>query len=940
MYFWYQTPGSKDWQIALASQRQSIIASHKPQFVTALDCDTDFTEDLSWEATAKVKYAATTHGVYFDFDAETPGDAIEHVRTFVGKLKEAGLNTHTVRFFLSGGKGFHLEIPLGAFRDKVPKTGIAGLPYIYKEIAYELSVPCLDFNVYSGRRGRMWRVPNIPRDDGKYKVPITEAELMVMTPEMYEAMVQAPRPTPPVEPAEYCPRLAVLFNIAEDKVQQNLKKRKDNKTAKRVLEQFKNQPPVSLQALMDGEGYAEGVSFQRIALQLSIAATNLGIKRDDFLKRCEGVCRKHTSDSTRYSDFPKRQRELARMYEYTEGNPCYEFSIGGLKSISTLAFDELETIGEYVPDPETPEGTIESDDQGINRGIRIHQGGFFVKTDDGFKRASDIGIAKPIQLIDNDSQNGDTIGYEVDVYVSGEFRGRKMIRTSDMQSKQRFQQWTGDQSASTQATDAQVSLLMDTLRKKTMGTNDRIYTLMREGLDLVTPHGMNVQDVVWSARSEVVSRLGYHYKLAPHIQTKGRSDLLSSPFLEDTPEARLTLTHLMNLNSPRNMAQCLGWMVACHHTALFRRFFNQFPILGLYGPSGSGKSTTVQILLWLHTFNTKIEVIGAGSTTQFAINAALANSASIPVVLDEYKPQEWDARRASFMREIQRNSYTGASMMSGRVNRDNNQLQTESYACVAPLIILAEALETETAVRERTVELALTKESRMGFDHEAAAEYLTAHPEQLCRMGHDIVNRAVHHLDLQLFRNRHLQNIKEIRQALGGTIFGRDRPIFNQAVCLTGFDIFRETVAMKLGDFGQERLAAARASLLSDTPDAMPIVQSEMSKTLGYMAEMSYGTGIDETTLYAGRDYIINGDNLELNLRFCYTKYRLHMGRLRLNPAYPTLASFEAALKPYGGVVTFNVTDSPIKMNSLTRVTCLSVSYLATDSIEAFKGGK
>jgi hypothetical protein len=47
----------------------------------------------------------------------------------------------------------------------------------------------------------MWRTPNVRRESGKYKVPITPEELMDMSVEDYQALCSQPRIRPaPAEP--------------------------------------------------------------------------------------------------------------------------------------------------------------------------------------------------------------------------------------------------------------------------------------------------------------------------------------------------------------------------------------------------------------------------------------------------------------------------------------------------------------------------------------------------------------------------------------------------------------------------------------------------------------------------------------------------------------------------------------------------------------------
>jgi hypothetical protein len=72
---------------------------------------------------------------------------------------------------------------------KPPKVGIAQLPQIYREMLYQVYTDTMDLRVYSGRSGRQWRTPNVQRENGKFKVPVTAAEIREMNSEDYQELV-------------------------------------------------------------------------------------------------------------------------------------------------------------------------------------------------------------------------------------------------------------------------------------------------------------------------------------------------------------------------------------------------------------------------------------------------------------------------------------------------------------------------------------------------------------------------------------------------------------------------------------------------------------------------------------------------------------------------------------------------------------------------------
>jgi len=112
-----------------------------------------------------------------DFDcADNPATALKEVRELcLVHLPELyGIDPHGLRYYASGGKGFHVEIPAKFFD---AQDGDPLLPLIYKRIASSwkerFNLTTLDLAIYSMGKGRMWRLPNVKRDNGQHKVPLS-----------------------------------------------------------------------------------------------------------------------------------------------------------------------------------------------------------------------------------------------------------------------------------------------------------------------------------------------------------------------------------------------------------------------------------------------------------------------------------------------------------------------------------------------------------------------------------------------------------------------------------------------------------------------------------------------------------------------------------------------------------------------------------------------
>ena len=358
---WMQLKGGEEsWLLFLADHEEQVIKDRAPAFTTILAADNDFTVgSMTAEDMAKVHYRGPW---YLDFDAPSIGEALPQYQKFLIKLRdEHGFDLNQASLYASGGKGFHITIPAECFIPKVKATGVVGLPAIFKEMANDTFVDCLDMRVFTARRGRMFRTSNVERPDktGVYKVPLSVEESFNLTPETYKVLCSAPRYLPPPAPATFNSSLGRLYSSAYTKVEKALKNRRKGKADAKLIQKFGEGIPPSIEMIMRGEGLLEGVGFQKIAIQLALTAHALAQTEEQFVSGCAGLLENHISDGNRYNTPGKRKVELARMFHYMAQNPCYEFSIGGIKSLMVKGtktpdldegqakLEEADTIAEF-----------------------------------------------------------------------------------------------------------------------------------------------------------------------------------------------------------------------------------------------------------------------------------------------------------------------------------------------------------------------------------------------------------------------------------------------------------------------------------------------------------------------------------------------------------------------------------------------------------------
>lgn len=313
------------WIEAPASQRHSIIASGRAEFVTALDLDNANEDPSLW----------TYRGpLYLDFDAEDINDTIKKFKQFLNKLvDEFEIDLNQIALYASGKKGFHIEIPQALFMPRVEP--MQRLPHIYKELAFGMYVDTLDLAVYTAKKGRMWRTPNFKRPGtGTYKVQLTPQEALAMTAESYAELVSAPRPLFKPEPAKtFNAGLALAWCKARDKAE-NSKARKlaSAKTEQEFAARFRGYAlPPSLLALAQGE-IPSMRGWNQTCTQLVVTSIACGTSLESLLDLCKPLVQAHQSDGHQYNTPAKRRRELARLYSYHETSG-YAVCAGGIRSI-------------------------------------------------------------------------------------------------------------------------------------------------------------------------------------------------------------------------------------------------------------------------------------------------------------------------------------------------------------------------------------------------------------------------------------------------------------------------------------------------------------------------------------------------------------------------------------------------------------------------------
>lgn len=940
--FYQKTPES-EWLPALAEHRDQVIREKQPPFVTILDVDSNFPEDMTAEEISAVRYKGP---LYFDFDSSSIAEVIPKFQEFLGKLTAMSIPLNTVEMYATGGKGFHCIISSLAFMSKPNPRGVQALPQIFKEMAYDVYIDTLDLRVYSSRKGRQFRTANVVRTNGRFKVPITVDEALGMTPELYETLTSAPRYLPPPATPVFNTELALSYEKAASKIERALKNKKKAKVDESMLKKFQGNFPPTVEAIMRGENVLEGVGWQKLSLQLAIAAHALGKSEAELVGGCEGLIASHKSDGNRYDTPPKRRIELSRLYQYLDGNPCYSFSLGGLRSLlapgtpapdlSSDALPEPEVAGEEQPSDEGPQ------EFGTTLGMRISSTGIYKHSkEEGLVKCCAVGLSSPSELIEVGT--GHSVGYEVGVFLDGVSKGKHLLPMDTFTSRNRFQQFTLKFGVSIQATDLQIGALADAMRIRTLKEKRQVLVTSKEGLDLIVPPGAESNedlDLAWISHTGTLSRNGTQYRMKGLVSPEGeyKSDLLNAPVLTGSEEEAKFFETLFSVNADPVLARLFGWYTACFLRQVFMHFFHQFPVLQVYGEAGAGKSATCGLLNRMHYMMKEPRQPSASSITKFAMQGLAGGSASMPLVIDECKWREVGKIKRDMIVDAIRNSWSAGSIERGVISSDTgaSRLDIRSWKWNAPMGFIGEQLENQTAVMHRSVVVSMSKASAAGRKDQfegAVADQGDHH--YLSRYGRLCVDKALA-LDFPAFRAEVERNRKIAEEAYG--LDGDHRPIFGAAVVITGLEFGRRVLGSVFGPRFDDQMESFKEAMLSNVLVFAPRAISEVAKVLSALAHLSRNEPDESPAkLHYGLDYTILNGMLDLKIRSAYARYSRWCRNTGDERLFDNDEAFMVALDGYGAVVDRSCVDNEVLKDSpFTRVYRLSIEKMDSDEIENF----
>lgn len=285
--------------------------------------------------------------------------------------------------------------------------------------------------------------------------------------------------------------------------------------------------------------------------------------------------------------------------------------------------------------------------------------------------------------------------------------------------------------------------------------------------------------------------------------------------------------------------------------------------LVLYGEAGAGKSQTVSSIIEPFFSMDQENVLSCSNVTQFSLLKSLSNTNSTPVVLEEYKPSFLSDFQRRLISDSLRNTYDCHTATRGTRDQKIN-----SYTMLAPVILVGEEGQEETAIKERSIILNFNKEARQGraenFYH------LKENSKILNKLGYSfleyilkadtkaLVNTRTKlmdkHIDPKITEDR-------VRESVGNMLLGLY--IITQVYKGQGLD-FEKAVGLKT----REIIEALNDNIFIEVLDESINTKSVVDNTIELMAIM-----LENNILYESDYKLINqGSELALNLSVIYPK--------------------------------------------------------------------
>ncbi|WHM52741.1 hypothetical protein vBVpaS1601_48 [Vibrio phage vB_VpaS_1601] len=737
MYLFYQQSTEKDdegrgesWKSLKDSpDAREALAGREVQMVSMLAISST-NADLDYES---LKYRGD---LYFDIDNENLEISIASTIELIKKLEEKGVYDYVI--YLSGKKGFHVTVPAKVFNSS-NSSGVKWLPYIYGKMAFtHFAVEGLDPSVYSGGKGRLWRQPNVKRqDNGQYKVPVRRSDLDGMTVESYKELASKPNHDllKHLEKQEVKLNLdmATIFEEAAIVVKKEMEEKESYRYESIPELEMLSEVPGCIQKLVDGEDVKEGANFNKAAMNLAGYLKSTNKIGTDLAEELSVRLTSHNHyGSASYTNERARRQHLkgairrAKHDKAMGCNPAYILS-------------SVERCGGCV----ICDGTLDKrKDKGKKKGKEEWNNG---EAEDGLRHnIFEQGCAYLKQYGPRSIKTLTTFLIEpesADIYYNQEMRG---FRRESLKCVIRYQAGDGEEKTARVIIEEDAWDSPSLFKKQFSGIDNLAITCSEDDLADLRHHIMSKHnDIDTSIRTQTIgldvkeipcgdkmskvlvytepgyTASGNVVRVPVHYESDARSQIVGQPEIHKAPDLNpndkddvRVCKDIFKVNEAWVCATMVGWMSATALKPHITSINNEFPLLAVTGRPGTGKTTIASLMADLAgcTYGQTGEPASANSSPAF-IERYIATSTSTPRLLDECNMPAF--RSNPKLLETMKMVWNGLEIGKGSVAGSSAKaaIATRSIRMSGPLAYISEQPQQDDALRQRSIEVIMTMTS-------------------------------------------------------------------------------------------------------------------------------------------------------------------------------------------------------------------------------------
>lgn len=671
--------------------------------------------------------------LYFDIDCKDDlGQAISSGQELLGKLTRMGVPKGCIEIYLSGSKGLHVLVNESLF---AARRFTLRLPEIYKEMARDLFVIGVDFSVYSSGRGNSFRIVNLQRHDGKYRVPVTPEELAELTVERYHELVKAPRTVEVDDPQGLVVHeLKALYEEAKKRVTSKPKLVIIASSAD--MEKIREPVPACIQMLCDSDSLKADASYNQAATQLATYIVRAGVSQSVAESLASRLA--SSSKSSKYNTPKARRDHIEAQIRYVEHTPTFSFGCNAIRALLSKRPCEGCAIESGVNRDGDPDASLSA---------VAEPDGYYIRQGDGKRRISNF-ILQPIDVFIDVPQDGTRprrVGTRMAVMKDGVDLGKILFKEAAFSSRSAFlRELEGITDLTFQGTDLDIQKIKIVVFREDQDVGE-IFQVYTAGVHLDFVDNSPVFTYVEPDMSvNSVKVRGTHQYLG---------NLLARPYFAHTSmceradeAADNALARLLKINQKHEIGLMIGWCIAAHFKTHLMHLFSQFPVLCLCGSAGSGKSKTAGLITWLNgtDYMQKDSGVSAPSTSHYAMLEYLSSTTTIPRVIEEFNKSKMTGTAYKDVGERIKQAWNGESTLKGRLGRGGmGRTNAEAIAIPlsSPLIVISEQEIEIPAIQERSIRVHLTKMKRAHCREHFF--YATKHRDDLRRLGKAIMAMAL-----------------------------------------------------------------------------------------------------------------------------------------------------------------------------------------------------